>query len=76
MDIVVVFEHQQFIIELKLWYGNVKHEEAYDQILGYMNTKNLSDGYLLTFDFQLDINKERKAEWVHLDGKRIFDVMV
>lgn len=76
MDIVVVYENHQYIIELKLWYGDVMHIKAYDQILNYMDSKGLAEGYLLTFDFRRDANKERKAEWIESHGKRIFDVIV
>ncbi|MGL6193688.1 MAG: ATP-binding protein [Thermoguttaceae bacterium] len=76
MDIVVDYGKQQFIVELKLWKGDMKHDAAYEQLLAYMNSKNLSEGYLLTFDFRLDENKERKSEWVDVAGKRIYDVVV
>ena len=76
-DIVVDYGDEQFIIELKLWYGDKKHEEAYEQLLDYMSIKNAQTGYLLTFDFRKEVNKERKEEWVEFDGgRRIFDVMV
>ena len=32
MDLVVDFLKQQFILEMKLWYGDKRHEEAYDQL--------------------------------------------
>jgi hypothetical protein len=77
MDIVVDFGCDQFIIELKLWYGNSQHQEAYEQLLGYMESKKALNGYLLTFDFRKEENKQRRAEWVDFDdGKRIFDVML
>ena len=77
MDIVVDFGRDQFIIELKLWYGNSRHQEAYEQLLGYMESKKASTGYLLTFDFRKETNKLRRAEWVDFDnGRRIFDVML
>ncbi|MDR2712063.1 MAG: AAA-like domain-containing protein [Clostridiales bacterium] len=77
MDVVVDYGCDQFIIELKLWYGDFSHQEAYEQLLGYMVSKNASRGYLLTFDFRKDENKLRRAEWVDFDGgKRIFDVVL
>jgi hypothetical protein len=36
MDIVVDFEREQFIIELKVWRGEKRNQEAYEQLLGYM----------------------------------------
>ena len=76
MDVVVDFLNTQFIIELKLWKGETAKEKAYDQLLGYMESKNAKEGYLLTFDFRKQANKERKAEWVEFDGLKIYDVVV
>ena len=76
MDIVVDFGIDQFIIELKLWKGEKSHEEAYEQLIGYMESKNAGTGYLLTFNFRKGVNKERRAEWVEVNKKRIFDVII
>jgi len=77
MDIVLDYNKEQFIVELKIWDGEKHKEEAYEQLLDYMKYKNIDTGYLLTFDFRKEKNKERKAEWVDFDGgKRIFDVVV
>jgi len=76
MDIAVHYRSEQFIIELKLWRGEQYQKEAYKQLLGYMARKNADTGYLLTFDFRKEKNKESKAEWVDFDGKKIFDVIV
>ena len=76
MDIVVDYGREQFIIELKVWRGNQYRDDGYKQLLGYMESKNAATGYLLIFDFREEKSKERKAEWVELDGKRIFDVLV
>ena len=76
MDIVVDFGCDQFIIELKLWKGEKSHEEAYEQLLGYMESKNAGTAYLLTFDFRKGKKKERKTEWVETGGKKIFDVII
>lgn len=41
-----------------------------------MNSRGVSTGYLLTFDFRLEENKRKKAEWITIDGKQIFDFIV
>jgi hypothetical protein len=76
MDIVVDFGRQQFILELKRWAGEAYQAEAYSQLCGYLESKGADTGYLLTFDFRSEGSKVRKVEWVEVDGKRIFDVMV
>jgi len=76
MDIVVDFGSDQFIIELKLWKGEAAKDKAYEQLLAYLEAKNTAKGYLLTFDFRKEKNKEYKAEWVKVGDKQIFEVIV
>jgi len=76
MDITVDFGREQFIIELKLWKGKKAEEKAYVQLLGYMENKKSDTGYLLIFDFRTEPNKKHTEEWVEIDGKRIFEVII
>ena len=76
MDVVVDFGPEQFLVELKLWRGEAKHQDAYRQLLGYMESKNAATGYLLTFDLRKKENKRPHAKWVKADGRRLFDVVV
>ena len=76
MDIVVDFEKEQYIVELKLWKGDVAKENAYEQLLGYMGAKNAKEGFLLTFDFRKEKIGEHKGEWVEIGNKRIFEIRV
>ena len=76
MDLVVDFGPEQFLVELKLWRGEAKHQDAYRQLLGYMESKNTATGYLLTFDLRKKENKRPHAKWVKADGRRLFDVVV
>ena len=41
-----------------------------------VETKKAEVGYLMSFDFRKEKNKERKAEWVEQGGKKIFDVVL
>ena len=76
MDLVVDYGAEQFIIELKLWYGEASHEEALDQLVGYLDSKNKDLGYLVTFDFRQTKNTGKpKGQWIQHQGKKIFDVM-
>ena len=73
-DVIVNYLSEQFIVELKIWDGAKKHEEAKVQLLSYMERFKKSEGYLLTFNFNK--KKEPRSEWITLDGKKIFDVML
>jgi hypothetical protein len=77
MDLVIDYLMQQFILEIKIWHGDSKHEEAYEQLANYLISKNMDCGYLLTFDFRKkgdDSFSENK--WVEYNGKQIFDVVL
>ena len=77
MDVILDFGTEQFIIELKLWYGESAHEKALDQVCKYLESKNKMEGYLITFDFRKTENVGKpKMEWIEYNGKRILDTMV
>jgi hypothetical protein len=82
MDIVVDYQQEEFIIELKTWHGMQKHEDAYDQLLGYMDARGQKEGYLMTFDFSVKGVGSQKVEgssphWVVFDKeRRIYDVVI
>ena len=74
IDMVVDFMKQQFILEMKLWYGDRRHEEAYSQLAGYLQSKNKDRGYLLTFDFcKTRDDSPTECQWVEWDDKQILD---
>jgi len=74
-DLIVNYFDQQFIIELKIWRGDKRHQDAFTQLLGYMDKRGLDEGYLLTFDFRQ--KKDPKQEWIDVkDGKKVFNVIV
>ena len=74
MDIVVNYGSNQYILELKRWYGMKKHEDAYEQLYEYLESMHEEKGYLLTFDFRE--KKMRQMKWVTYKGKQIFDIVV
>jgi len=77
IDLVVDYLKQQFILEMKLWYGDSRHEDAYEQLASYLKTKNTERGYLLTFDFRKQVDAGfSETQWVEYDGKLIFDVVL
>jgi hypothetical protein len=77
MDLVVDYLKQQFILEIKLWYGKSKHEDAYTQLATYLKSKKTDCGYLLTFDFRKKSDDNyAESKWIEREGKRIYDVMV
>ena len=74
-DLIINYLAQQFVVELKIWDGPKKHEEAVEQLIGYLDQFQKNEGYLLTFDFREC--KELKHEWVAIgDGRKNLDVVL
>ena len=74
MDIVVTFQNQRFVIELKIWYGEEYHQRGLKQLSNYLDTYSQKEGYLLIFDF--NVGKQYHEEMIHFGDKQIFAVWV
>lgn len=76
MDLVVIYNQEQFVIELKTWKGTLYNEKGVGQLLGYMDKRSVSEGYLLTFDFRKQ-PEMMDAHWRDEgNGRRVFEVRV
>ena len=75
MDLVVTYGKQEFIIELKIWRGDKYEESGRDQLSAYLATRNMQEGYLVTFDFSKN-KQEAEPQWIDWNGKRLFEVIV
>lgn len=74
MDIVVDYRGEQFVIELKIWYGNAYHERGEKQLIDYLDYFHLQKGYLLSYSFNK--NKEIGVKEIHLDGRVLVETVV
>ena len=74
MDIVITYKNKRYVIELKRWYGEKKHQQGLNQLWVYLETCSLNQGYLLVYNFNK--NKEYKQETIEVKGKQIFVVWV
>ena len=50
-DVIVDYRGEQFVVELKVWYGRARHEEGEEQLRGYLEHFGLDVGYMLSFNF-------------------------
>jgi hypothetical protein len=81
MDLVVSYGTDEFIIELKIWRGDADHGAGYEQLAEYLRRRGRKEGYLLTFDFRKESNREPQEIWLPVKSEgngelRIFDVML
>lgn len=82
MDLVVTYGRKEFVIELIIWRGEKYEERGCDQLAGYLATRGLEEGYLVTFDFSKRTEQKRtrrepsEPQWMEHEGKRIFEVTI
>jgi hypothetical protein len=70
LDVVVTYLEQKFIVELKIWRGEEYHQQGLKQLAEYLESQNMEQGYLLSFNFNQ--NKEYRDEELEVDNKKIF----
>ncbi|MGM9978656.1 MAG: AAA-like domain-containing protein [Clostridium sp.] len=74
LDVVIIYNSNKYIIELKIWHGEKYHERGLKQLADYLDINGQSKGYLLIFNFNKD--KEYKKEVINNNGKEIIAVFV
>ena len=74
LDVVITYNSNKYIIELKIWHGEKYHERGLKQLSDYLDINGQDKGYLLIFNFNKD--KEYKNEVINNDGKEIISVFV
>ena len=56
MDIVIDYLGERFVVELKIWRGEVYHEKGEQQLANYLDYYHLDKGYMLTYSFNKNKN--------------------
>ncbi|MGL5576329.1 MAG: GxxExxY protein, partial [Sarcina sp.] len=74
LDIVISYNSHKYIIETKIWHGEIAHKKGLEQLENYLNIQSLDRGYLLIFNFNK--TKEYTSSKYTLEGKEIFEVYV
>ena len=70
-DVVIDYLGQQYIIELKIWHGNKRHEDGERQISEYLEYFGLHTGYMLSFNFNK--KKETGVKPVSIGDKILYE---
>jgi AAA-like domain len=74
MDIAVSFFQHKYVIELKMWRGNVAHKKGLVQLGDYLDRQDLPEGFLVIFE--QTVEKSWKKGWIRANGKKVFAVWV
>lgn len=51
MDLVITYGGEEHIIELKIWHGEEYRKRGIEQLEAYLDSRNATKGYLLSFSF-------------------------
>ena len=73
-DVIIDYLGKQYIIELKIWYGERYNEEGEKQISEYLDYFGLSKGYMLSFNFNK--KKETGVRRVYIGEKLLYEGVV
>ncbi len=71
-DIVITFIKKLYVLELKIWRGEIYHQKGLQQLSDYLDTYSLKKGYLLIFNFNK--KKEFMKKNIKFKDKEIFAV--
>ena len=73
-DMIIDYHGEQFVIEMKIWYGDAYHARGEKQLSDYLNYYHLKKGYMLSFNF----NKKKKigVQEIMLGDKVLVEAVV
>ncbi|MGL4762253.1 MAG: GxxExxY protein [Sarcina sp.] len=74
LDIVISYNRYKYVIETKIWHGEVAHQNGLSQLKNYLDIESLDKGYLLIFNFNK--GKQYTEREYKIDDKSIFEVCV
>ena len=68
-DLVIEYEGDTFVLELKIKYSNYRPEKAYEQLVRYLDVVNQPHGYLILFENKpsSEIPWEQRIKWSDLE---------
>ena len=74
MDLVIDYNAQQYICELKIWHGNAYNERGEEQLSSYLDYFHLKKGYMLSFNFNKI--KEIGVKEIQIEDKILVEAVV
>ncbi len=73
-DVIVDYLGEQFIVELKIWYGDEYNKRGEAQLSEYLDYYRKDRGYMLSFNFNR--NKKTGLREIRTGGKTIVEAVV
>jgi len=79
IDVLLHYKGKKYVIELKIWRGKEYFEKGKRQLIEYLRSENLKEGYLVLFDPREKDSKEFKENQMiedEMDGYRILSFVI
>jgi hypothetical protein len=74
IDLLVQYQQTEYIVEIKIWRGEVYEHRAYDQIARYVKARHGKVGYVVSF---CDLKRAQRTGGVFLhEGVEIHEVII
>ena len=73
-DIVVDFNGEQYIIEMKIWHGDEYNKRGEKQLAGYLDDYHMKKGYMVSFNFNK--KKEIGVKEIIVGDKTLIEAVV
>ena len=69
MDLLILHNQRKYIVETKIWRGNIRYEAGKKQLAAYLKTEEVSEGYYVVFDHRR--HPEPRVQTEVMDGVEI-----
>ena len=69
MDLIITHNQRKYIIETKIWRGDIRYQTGKKQLAAYLNTEGVTEGYYIVFDHRE--NSEPLVEIETIEGLKI-----
>lgn len=76
MDVVISYGSQEHIVELKVWHGSRYRQQGLKQLAGYLDSRNCSKGYLISFQFGSQKQYRQNTVILEKSKKKVFEITV
>ncbi|MDO4337159.1 MAG: AAA-like domain-containing protein [Eubacteriales bacterium] len=73
-DVVVDYNGERYIIEMKIWHGQEYNRRGEQQLAGYLEDFHINTGYMLSFNFNK--NKQTGVHEITIGNKKIIEAVV
>ena len=69
VDLLILHNQRKYIVETKIWRGNIRYEAGKKQLAAYLKTEGVGEGYYVVFDHRR--HPEPRVQTEVVDGMEI-----